>query len=304
MSSLRSLTRTSVGNSGCATATPAPSFSAPSFSFSIPLPFPSPSAPSSPLSRPAAAPSAPSPPSRACACAPGLGVAARLNASSSPTTNSGSNSAGSGPLPSPPASLDLDDSPCLVLTDGESVRAPDRFADDEDREGDCDGGCSAAFWRACSSAMRESMAPLRRWAGGEVLAWVVWWVSWVGRRGWGWEWVNGVPGTCWMPSVLAVPRHHLAYLDILVELWGSYGVFYAADGIDSWNLECSGSGVCIVSKLVRRGKAMTPLNLELSTRSYDSTSDRRRQQRRFGRARSPRKLITLPMMTRCRLHTQ
>ena len=91
-------------------------------------------------------------------CSAGNGVPTRLGASSSPITNSGSNSAGSGPLPGVSPSL-LPLAPVRVdRVAGDSSRGVARLAFEADLVGDaCD-----KRWRACSSAILESIAPFRR----------------------------------------------------------------------------------------------------------------------------------------------
>lgn len=51
----------------------------------------------------------------------------------------------------------------LGLEEGDSVREVDRLTVDADLEGVVAVAEVAIFWRACSSAMRESMAPLSRY---------------------------------------------------------------------------------------------------------------------------------------------
>lgn len=86
------------------------------------------------------------------------GVPALLDPSSSSIVNSGSNSAGSGPLPATPLSAVSNNFARACLLEGESVRADDRTA-----EFDRDGDPEVTFCLACSSAMRESIAPFKRY---------------------------------------------------------------------------------------------------------------------------------------------
>jgi hypothetical protein len=85
-----------------------------------------------------------------------MDAAADGSSESSSITKAASNSAGSGPRgggPSPSFGLDL-----LGCVEGDSVRVEGRLV-----ELDLDtGAVPADFWRACSSAMRESIAPLSR----------------------------------------------------------------------------------------------------------------------------------------------
>ena len=88
----------------------------------------------------------------------GLGVPALLGTSSSPTTKSGSKSTGSGPFPAGSPSF-LPRAPVREgRLDGDSSRVEECLAPETDLEGEaCDKRC-----RACSSAILESIAPLRR----------------------------------------------------------------------------------------------------------------------------------------------
>jgi hypothetical protein len=94
--------------------------------------------------------------SEVCAFSFGRGVPARLGSSSSPMTNSGSNSDGSGPLPAGAAL-----SPSLPL-DGRFEGDRFRELDLRGAELDLEGVDWPAFCRACSSAIRASMAPRMR----------------------------------------------------------------------------------------------------------------------------------------------
>ena len=95
----------------------------------------------------------------------GLGVPDLLGVSSSPITNSGSNSAGSGDF--------LEGSPSFLprapvrswRLEGDSSRVAGRLLPGEGLEGDA---CNER-WRACSSAILESIAPLRRYEVGSAL---------------------------------------------------------------------------------------------------------------------------------------
>jgi hypothetical protein len=75
---------------------------------------------------------------------------------SSSITKAVSNSDGSGPLPLPLLSFGFG---LCGLDEGESVREVDLRAEEADLDTE---GEAVAFWRACSSAMRESIAPLIR----------------------------------------------------------------------------------------------------------------------------------------------